>query len=615
MKYKWLITVLAWVLNVSVVISALEDLSQRARAEQGDAAAQLALGLAYTQGEVVNLDYKEGIRWLTLSAAQNNAVAEYYLGKCFHKGLGVPKNHEKAREFYQRSAEQGCALGQNGLGVLYSTGEGAPQDAERAFEWYKKAAEQGLPEAQCNLADYYYTGTGVKKDELKAFKEYSNAALQGNALAQFKMGCIYYNGYVVSQDYSSAKDCWKLAAKQGNPDAQRSLAFCYSCGLGGDVDYEKSVEWFRCAAEQGDAESQYNLALFYYAGKVVQIDYKEAAKWCSLAAEQGNVSAQKKIAKVYATGQGVPVDYEKALNWYKKAAEQGDKDAMKTPSFEPFLNPEECIKIPQLLGLFPSRGLPDGWSSGYGLSWGNYTGCVTYNGRLQRVGDVDNEILCDIESDSEDFVQWITVTAHCFNEDGEQETREKFVRVIKGLAKELGIADSFLESIGSTFGYEKRIIEESKYKLTMYREKASFGYSLIFVINGRRAFNQTQESQPHMRQDLQSGIAKVEEKKLPKSDGDPLVVGNEWLHAGGRIWTGVELYYGMGNEKSYVGEVLGGNNRYVDFLTGRKYRGIKLRMKSGTVEWKDRSAVATGHWFIRKNDPAFRKMEWVVYEY
>jgi len=64
------------------------------------------------------------------------------------------------------------------------------------------------------------------------------------------------------------------------------------------------------------------------------------------------------------------------------------------PAFEPFRNPDTCIQIPSKLGLHPSEGMSSGWTECYGV-WGNYTSVTTYRGRYMRVGDVDNEIVCD----------------------------------------------------------------------------------------------------------------------------------------------------------------------------------------------------------------------------
>lgn len=86
----------------------------------------------------------------------------------------------------------------------------------------------------------------------------------------------------------------------------------------------------------------------------------------------------------------------------------------------------------------------------------------------------------------------------------------------------------------------------------------------------------------------------------------------EWLRAGGHIWSGVKLYYGP--NKMYVGEILGGNERYTDPFTGRRFRGLKLKMKSGHIEWKDRNAIISGDWYIRSNDPAVKREEWHIFD-
>ena len=97
----------------------------------------------------------------------------------------------------------------------------------------------------------------------------------------------------------------------------------------------------------------------------------------------------------------------------------------------------------------------------------------------------------------------------------------------------------------------------------------------------------------------------VESRTQPKS---------EWIRASGNLWTGVKLYYGSGPEKRYVGEVLGGNDKYVDPYTGRKFRGLKIRMSGGSTEWKNRKAVIA--WgYVKRDDPALDRMEWYVYEY
>ena len=91
---------------------------------------------------------------------------------------------------------------------------------------------------------------------------------------------------------------------------------------------------------------------------------------------------------------------------------------------------------------------------------------------------------------------------------------------------------------------------------------------------------------------------------------------SEWLPAGGHLWSGVWLYYGANPSKMIVGQVLGGNDKYVDRHTSQAFRGIKLRMQSGSEEWKDRGAIVVdGRWFVRRNDPALETQGWEVCQY
>jgi hypothetical protein len=83
-----------------------------------------------------------------------------------------------------------------------------------------------------------------------------------------------------------------------------------------------------------------------------------------------------------------------------------------------------------------------------------------------------------------------------------------------------------------------------------------------------------------------------------------------YVDATGRLYTGVQLYYGP--NKMYVGEILGGNNHYVS-PSGLSFRGVKLRMRDGSEEWKDRDAIIRGKWYVRRDDPAITRGEW--YEY
>lgn len=89
----------------------------------------------------------------------------------------------------------------------------------------------------------------------------------------------------------------------------------------------------------------------------------------------------------------------------------------------------------------------------------------------------------------------------------------------------------------------------------------------------------------------------------------------QWIHAWGNLCSGVMLYYGSTPEnRMFVGEVLGGNDNYIDSITGEKFRGVKIRTKSGALEWKDRDRmVADERWSVKTDDPALKRCDWKIY--
>jgi putative methionine-R-sulfoxide reductase with GAF domain len=65
-------------------------------AEQGDAAAQFAVGARYATGEDVPQDYAQAVRWFSLAAAQGHVVSQATLGAYYWAGRGVPQDLVKA---------------------------------------------------------------------------------------------------------------------------------------------------------------------------------------------------------------------------------------------------------------------------------------------------------------------------------------------------------------------------------------------------------------------------------------------------------------------------------------------------------------------------------------
>jgi ectoine hydroxylase-related dioxygenase (phytanoyl-CoA dioxygenase family) len=80
----------------------------RLAATNGDAVAQLQLGINYYVGENgCKTNHVEAARWFELAAKQGLAHAQFNLGCCYSMGIGVPQQDvERAMELFQLAADQ-----------------------------------------------------------------------------------------------------------------------------------------------------------------------------------------------------------------------------------------------------------------------------------------------------------------------------------------------------------------------------------------------------------------------------------------------------------------------------------------------------------------------------
>ncbi len=154
-----------------------------ARAETGDARAQVAVAQRFAAGQGTARDYVAAARWFRAAAEQGDAQAQAGLAELYEAGQGVPLDYSEAAKWYRRAAEQGHAGAQFGLAVLHEFGRGVNRDQAGAASWYRRSAEQGEAEAQYNLAQRYSAGVGVPADPVQACKWFRLAALRGVAEA------------------------------------------------------------------------------------------------------------------------------------------------------------------------------------------------------------------------------------------------------------------------------------------------------------------------------------------------------------------------------------------------------------------------------------------------
>ena len=144
---KWVAVVL--LLCASLAAVGADSLSEtRRKAEQGDADAQIALGLMHHKGEGVPKDLAEALKWYRKAAEQGDFKAQYALGNMHYYGTGVPKDYATAVKWYRKAAEQHAIL-QHFIGLLaYSGTAVVPKDLVQAHAWLNIAATKGNEDAK-----------------------------------------------------------------------------------------------------------------------------------------------------------------------------------------------------------------------------------------------------------------------------------------------------------------------------------------------------------------------------------------------------------------------------------------------------------------------------------
>jgi TPR repeat protein len=119
----------------------------KAKAENGDANAQVNLGFCYASGKGIKKNFVEAVKWYRKAAEQTNAYAQYNLGVCYENGEGVEKEIVEAAKWYRKAAEQNAAYAQYALGLCYTTGEGMVKDSVEGYVWILLAAANGCEDA------------------------------------------------------------------------------------------------------------------------------------------------------------------------------------------------------------------------------------------------------------------------------------------------------------------------------------------------------------------------------------------------------------------------------------------------------------------------------------
>ena len=320
------------------------------RATLGDSNSQFKLGECYLDGDRVEKNYEEAIKWFNKAASSNHAKALRSLAACYIEGKGVKEDVLKGLSLL-RQAE------------LYYDKEDVCAIIEYRILAYMKLERYN--EVVPLLKEYSQPGKGCRKCSLiKTYNQIERCC----PWMQLKLGYCYLNGLGITKNHAQAIDCTIKAAEQGYKEAEYILGLLYE--VDDNPDYNKSIEWYTKAATHGSKESsirlfelygkkqdyQYAIAWLKKAAEQDEIeakylnllgifyeekeDFQESLKWYKKAAERNDAKSQYKLALFYGLGKGITEDLNESKAWLKKAAAQGYDEAIKLLTEEDDLSTE-----------------------------------------------------------------------------------------------------------------------------------------------------------------------------------------------------------------------------------------------------------------------------------
>lgn len=281
---KWFLTTQCHGPDWRQTLTSMHDFAQ-----QGDAMAQVYMGLAHMNGKgAIPKNQKEALAWFEKSAAQHCAWGQFYVGFFHMVGRGpCSKDERLALSWFERAAQEQHVGAILAIGTFYKYGRaGLTKELRRALEYFHIAADAGDPEAQCQLGVFTEKGWGgVPKNCLAAAEWFLHSAQQGFAPAMYLLACDLLvrpgNNRKRAENEMEAKVWLERAAAEKYAAAEYSLGLLYEQGrCGCEKSHEAAFTWFLKSADHGDPLAQLKVGIYYFEGRTgVIVDYESARAW------------------------------------------------------------------------------------------------------------------------------------------------------------------------------------------------------------------------------------------------------------------------------------------------------------------------------------------------
>lgn len=187
-----------------------------AAARNGNGIAQYELAAHFLNSRQL-ANKKLGLIWLNKAVEQGNADAQIQLGLMFAKGDQVARDPEKAKQLIMQSASQGDVKGMQAMGDLAF----AQSDFVGAKEWYSKAAEKNYIPSEIALGNVYLVPSTPFYNTHTGYLWMLKAAESGSTDAQLTLSKWYKEGKIIQKDDNLSKQWQTEATKstKGDPSA------------------------------------------------------------------------------------------------------------------------------------------------------------------------------------------------------------------------------------------------------------------------------------------------------------------------------------------------------------------------------------------------------------
>jgi len=186
-------------------------------------------------------------------ADRGEAEAQLAVASMYASGMGTSPDLGKAVKYHRRAAELNLPEGQYQVALDYARGLGVKEDKEEAAQWYLKAAQRGLIEAEIATGLCLVNGDGVKPNGAEAMVWFRKAAAGGSSQAEYEIGKCYLEGNGVPKDVSEGVKYVQHGAELGFPAAQNYLGMLYERGIGVEKNLVEAYKWYALAAAKDDA--------------------------------------------------------------------------------------------------------------------------------------------------------------------------------------------------------------------------------------------------------------------------------------------------------------------------------------------------------------------------